>query len=311
MHSKVKIFSGTTSRYLAEEIALHFGQSLGEVTLSHFNDGEIQPSFDETVRGCDVFIVQSTYAPAENLMELLLMIDAAKRASAHYITAVIPYYGYARQDRKDKPRVSIGAKLVANLLSSAGATRVMTMDLHAPQIQGFFNVPVDHLEANSIFVPYLEELNLQRLTIAAPDMGGTPRAREYAKFFNAEMAICDKQRKRANEIESMTVIGEVEGRDIVMIDDIIDTAGTLSKAAELLMDKGARSVRAFCTHAVLSGKAIDRIEASKLTEVVVTNTIPMRRESPKIKVLSAAELFSQAIRRVYEYESISSLFVKA
>jgi ribose-phosphate pyrophosphokinase len=238
-------------------------------------------------------------------------LSAAKRASAHYITAVIPYFGYARQDRKDKPRVSIGAKLVANLLSTAGATRVMTMDLHAPQIQGFFNVPIDHLEANSIFVPYLEQLNLSNLTIAAPDMGDTPRAKEYAKFFNTEMTICDKQRKRANEIESMTVIGEVEGRDIVMIDDIIDTAGTLSKAAELLIDKGANSVRAFCTHAVLSGKAIERIEASKLTEVVVTNTIPMKRESPKIKVLSSAELFSQAIRRVYEYESISSLFVKA
>jgi ribose-phosphate pyrophosphokinase len=311
MPSQVKIFSGTQSQYLASQIAAHFGCQLGEVTLSRFSDGEFQPSFDESVRGCDVFLIQSTHAPVDNLMELLLMIDAAKRASAHYITAVIPYFGYARQDRKDKPRVSIGAKLVANLLHAAGVTRVMTMDLHAPQIQGYFDFPVDHLEANSIFVPYIRNLNLPNLTFAAPDMGGTPRVREYAKYFNSEIVICDKHRKRANEIASMTVIGDVEGRDIILIDDIVDTAGTLAKAAELLVEKGASSVRAFCTHPVLSGNAIERIENSRLTELVVCNTIPVTKTSPKIKVLSTAELFSQVIRRVYEYESISSLFVKS
>ncbi len=311
MDSQIKIFSGTSSEYLAKDIATAFGQDLGSCTVTRFSDGEFQPSFNETVRGCDVFIVQSTFAPTDNLMELLMMVDAAKRASAHYITAVIPYFGFARQDRKDKPRVSIGAKLVANLLHAAGVTRVMTMDLHAAQIQGFFDMPVDHLEANSIFVPYIESLNLDNLVIAAPDMGGTHRAREYAKVFNVEMAICDKHRKRANEIESMTVIGEVEGKDIILIDDIVDTAGTLTKAADLLLDKGAASVRAFCTHAILSGKAVERVENSRLTELVVTDTIPLRAPSTKIKVLSSADLFSQVIRRVFTYESISTLFVKA
>lgn len=310
MASLVKLFSGTSSRYLAEKIAMYYGKPLGEITVNRFSDGEFQPSFDESVRGCDVFIIQSTHSPTDNLFELLLMVDAAKRASAHYITAVIPYFGFARQDRKDKPRVAIGAKLVANLLNAAGVTRVMTMDLHAAQIQGFFDVPVDHLEANSIFVPYIEKLKLKNLTFAAPDMGGTPRARSYAKYFNTEMAICDKQRKRANEIESMTVIGNVEGRNIILIDDLIDTAGTLTKAADLLIEKGASSVRAFCTHAILSGNAYERIENSKLTELIVCDTVPLKKDIDKIKVLSVAELFAKVIRSVYEYKSISPLFVK-
>lgn len=310
MNAHVKLFSGTNSRYLADKIAKHYGRSLGDVTVLRFSDGEFQPSYDENIRGCDIFVIQSTFAPTENLFELLLLIDAAKRASAHYITAVIPYFGFARQDRKDKPRVAIASKLIANLLTSAGVTRIMTMDLHAAQIQGFFDIPVDHLDGTSVFVPYIESLKLQNLTIAAPDMGGTPRARKYAKYFNAEMAICDKQRKRANEIAGMTVIGEVEGRDIILIDDLCDTGGTLTKAADLLIDKGATSVRAVCTHAVLSGKAYENIEKSKLTELVVTDTIPLKQESPKIKVISVAELFAKAIRCVHENDSISSLFIK-
>lgn len=309
MERNVKIFSGTATRYLAENIAQSYGVPLGKVNVARFSDGEISPSFDESVRGHDVFIIQSTFSPADNLMELLMLIDAAKRASAHYITAVIPYFGYARSDRKDKPRVAIAAKLVANLLSAAGVTRIMTMDLHAPQIQGFFDIPVDHLEPSSLFVPYFESLNLPHLTVAAPDMGGVNRARGYAKYFNAEMVICDKQRKKANEVETMTVIGEVEGRDIVLVDDIVDTAGTLTKAAEMLFDKGATSVRAVCTHAVLSGKAYERIENSKLTELVVTDTIPLRKQSDKIKVIPTADLFARIIRRVYVYESISQLFL--
>ena len=309
MERNVKLFAGTATRYLAENIALTYGQPLGKINVARFSDGEFSPAFDESVRGCDVFIIQSTFAPSDNLMELLLLIDAAKRASAHYITAVIPYFGFARSDRKDKPRVAIAAKLVANLLSAAGVTRIMTMDLHAPQIQGFFDIPVDHLEPSSLFVPYLESLNLNHLTVAAPDMGGVNRARGYAKYFNAEMVICDKQRKKANEVESMTVIGEVEGRDIVLVDDIVDTAGTLTKAAEMLFDKGATSVRAVCTHAVLSGNAYQRIRKSRLTELVVTDTIPLREECEKIKVIPTADLFARIIRRVYVYESISQLFL--
>lgn len=309
MERNVKLFAGTATGYLAESIASSYGQSLGNVNVARFSDGEFSPSFDESVRGCDVFIIQSTFAPSDNLMELLLLIDAAKRASAHYITAVIPYFGFARSDRKDKPRVSIASKLVANLLTAAGATRIMTMDLHAPQIQGFFDVPVDHLEPSSLFVPYIESLGLKNLTVAAPDMGGVNRARGYAKYFNAEMVICDKQRKKANEIDTMTVIGEVEGRDILLVDDIVDTAGTLSKAADMLFDKGANSVRAICTHAVLSGKAYERIENSKITELVVTDTIPLRQHSDKIKVIPTAELFARIIKRVYVYESISQLFL--
>jgi ribose-phosphate pyrophosphokinase len=309
MDRHVKLFSGTATRYLAEEIARDYGIPLGEVNVARFSDGEFSPSFDETVRGCDVFIIQSTFAPSDNLMELLLLIDAAKRASAHYITAVIPYFGFARSDRKDKPRVAIAARLVANLLSAAGVTRIMTMDLHAPQIQGFFDIPVDHVDASSLFVPYIKSLNLKNLTVAAPDMGGVHRARSYAKYFGAEIVICDKQRRKANEIEGMTVIGEVEGRDIVLIDDIVDTAGTLSKAAEMLFERGATSVRACCTHPVLSGKAYERISSSKLTELIVTDTIPLKQKADKIRVLSTADLFSRIIRRVYVYESISKIFV--
>lgn len=309
-YREVKIFSGSGSLYMANGIADAYGQPLGDVTVQRFSDGEISPFFNESVRGCDVFIIQSTFSPTENLMELLMLIDAAKRASAHYITAVIPYFGFARSDRKDKPRVSIAAKLVANLLTAAGVTRIMTMDLHAPQIQGFFDVPVDHLDATTLFVPYIRSLNLPNLLIAAPDMGGVHRARTYAKFFNVEMAICDKHRKRANEIESMQVIGNVEGKDVILVDDIIDTAGTMTKAAEILLERGATSVRAFCTHPVLSGKAIERIENSVLTEIVVSDSIPVVTDCSKIKVLNTGDLFAKAIKKVYNYESISPLFIK-
>ena len=304
----VKIFAGNASKDLAQKIAEIYGKPLGNVTISKFSDGEIQPSYNETVRGCDLFLVQSTCQPNDNLIELLLMIDAAKRASAHYITAVIPYYGMARQDRKDKPRVAIGAKLVANLLKAAGIHRIMTMDLHAAQIQAFFDIPVDHLDGAVIFVPYIKSLGLENLVIASPDMGGSYRARTFAKFFNAEVVICDKRRKRANEIESMSIIGEVRRQDIVLIDDICDTAGTLAKAAALIMDNGAKSVRAVCTHPVLSGKAHETIENSVLTELIVTDTIPLKQPSSKIKVLSTASLFAKAIANVNEHGSISDLF---
>lgn len=278
------------------------------MTTSFFSDGEFQPILNESVRGCDIFIVQSTYAPTDNLFELLLAVDAAKRASAHYITAVVPYFGFARQDRKDKPRVAIGSKLIANMMETAGISRIMTMDLHAPQIQGFFEVPVDHLDSSVIFIPYIRGLNLENLVIAAPDMGGTQRARYFAQHLTAEIVICDKHRKRANQIESMRLIGDVVDKDIVIVDDIVDTGGTLTKAAQLMLDEGARTVRAFCTHPVLSGKAYDTINNSSLTELVVCDTIPLRQESPKIRVLSVADLFANAIRNVYEYGSISSLF---
>lgn len=311
MAREVKIFSGTASRYLAEQIADCYGAPLGEVEVARFSDGEFSPSFDESVRGCDVFIIQSTFSPTDNLFELLLLIDAAKRASAHYITAVIPYFGFARSDRKDKPRVAIASKLVANLLTAAGVTRIMTMDLHAPQIQGFFDVPVDHLDASSIFVPYIKNLQLPNLIVCAPDMGGVHRARAFAQFFSADMAIIDKHRKRANEVESMQLIGDVSGKDVVLVDDIVDTAGTLTKAATLLVEKGATSVRAFCTHPVLSGQAYERIDKSNLNEVIVCDTIPLRKQSKKIIQLTTGALFAKCIQRVYAYESISSLFVKA
>ncbi|HEY1006797.1 MAG TPA: ribose-phosphate pyrophosphokinase [Sphingobacteriaceae bacterium] len=304
----VKLFAGSGTTVLADKIATAYGKDLGDVVLSRFSDGEFQPSFNESIRGCDVFLIQSTNQPNDNLMELLLMTDAAKRASSHYITVVVPYFGMARQDRKDKPRVAIGAKLVANLIMAAGAHRIMTMDLHAAQIQGFFDIPVDHLDAAVIFVPYIKALNLPNLTIASPDMGGSYRARTFAKYFNAEVVICDKRRKRANEIESMSIIGDVTGQDIVLMDDIVDTAGTLSKAAQLIMDNGASSVRAVCTHAVLSGKAYETIEKSVLSELIVTDTIPLKQESSKIKVLSTAELFARAIANVNEHGSISDLF---
>lgn len=304
----VKIFAGSGTKELAAKIAKAYGKELGDVVVSHFSDGEFQPAFNESVRGCDIFIIQSTSQPTDNLMELLLLIDAGRRASAHFVTAVIPYFGLARQDRKDKPRVAIGSKLVANLLTAAGAHRIMTMDLHAAQIQGFFDIPVDHLDSSVIFVPYIKSLNLGNLTIASPDMGGSYRARTFAKFFNAEVVICDKRRKRANEIESMSIIGEVTDQDIVLIDDICDTAGTLSKAAALIMENGARSVRALCTHPVLSGKAYETIENSVLSELIVTDTIPLKRQSDKIRVLSAADLFASAITNVNEHGSISQLF---
>ena len=304
----VKLFAGSGTTVLAEKIAGAYGRGLGDLSLSRCSDGEFQPHFNESVRGCDIFLIQSTNPPTENLMELLLMTDAAKRASAHYITVVIPYFGFARQDRKDKPRVAIGAKLIANLITAAGAHRIMTMDLHAAQIQGFFDIPVDHLDASVIFVPYIKSLNLPNLTIASPDMGGSYRARTFAKYFNAEVVICDKRRKRANEIESMSIIGDVTGQDIVLIDDICDTAGTLSKAASLIMENGANSVRAVCTHAVLSGKAYETIENSVLSELIVTDTIPLKQESSKIRVLSTADLFAKAIANVNEHGSISDLF---
>jgi ribose-phosphate pyrophosphokinase len=304
----IKLFSGSTSQSLAVHIAAAYGKELGKITINKFSDGEFQPSFDESVRGCDIFLIQSTFSPSDNLMELMLMIDAARRASAHYITAVIPYFGLARQDRKDRPRVPIASKLVANLLTASGADRVMTMDLHAAQIQGFFDIPVDHLDASVIFIPYIRSLKLENLTIASPDMGGTARARVFAKKLNVEMVICDKQRKRANEIESMNVIGEVEGMDIVLVDDICDTAGTLTKASQLLKDRGAKSVRAVCTHPVLSGKAYDNIEKSQLEELIVCDTIPIKRHSSKIRVLSVADLFARAITNVNEHGSVSDLF---
>jgi ribose-phosphate pyrophosphokinase len=304
-----KFFAGRVTKDLATRIAASYGQTLGEVAVGEFADGEFQPSLEETVRGQDVYIIQSTVPPADNLFELLLLVDAAKRASARRVVAVIPYFGFARQDRKDKPRVSIGAKLVANLLTAAGVDRIVTMDLHADQIQGFFEVPVDHLFASSIFVPYLQSLNTPNLVLASPDTGGTKRANAYAKYLNAEMAFCYKQRKKANVIESMTVIGDVEGRDVILVDDIIDTGGTLVKAAGLMMDKGAKSVRAMCTHAVLSGNAIEKIDKSALTELIVTDTIPLKHTSSKIKVLTVANLFADVIHRVQNYESISSHFI--
>jgi ribose-phosphate pyrophosphokinase len=309
MESLSKIFSGTGSKHLTELICKRYGCVPGKINIQRFSDGEIQPTFLESIRGNMVFLIQSTHAPSDNLMELLLMIDAARRASAAKIVAVMPYYGYARQDRKDKPRVAIGSKLVANMLVAAGADRVITMDLHAPQIQGYFDIPVDHLDSSAVFIPYITQLRLENLTFAAPDVGATNRIREIASYFEAEMVICDKHRKRANEISSMVVIGDVADKDIVIIDDICDTAGTLAKAAALLIDKGARSVRALVTHAVLSGKAYENIENSVLEELVVCDTIPLRQESPKIKVITVAELFAVAIRNAYENKSINNLFI--
>ena len=309
MTPSVKIFAGTGSQQLAEKIAKSFGAKLGKVNVQKFSDGEMQPVFLESIRGDYVFLVQSTYSPSENLMELLLMIDAAKRASAHKIVAVIPYYGYARQDRKDKPRVAIGSRLICSLLEAAGANRVITMDLHAPQIQAFFEVPVDHLDSSAIFIPYIESLKLKNLCFAAPDVGSSNRVREFASYFNAPMVICDKHRKRANEISSMVVIGDVEGQDVVLIDDICDTGGTLAKSAALLLEKGATSVRAFCTHPVLSGKAYENIENSVLEELVVCDTIPLKQQSKKIKTVSVSDLFAIAIRNAAENKSITSLFV--
>ena len=311
MSHRVNILACSASDKLANEIADCYGLQIAKFEKQGFSDGEFQISINETVRGCDVFIIQSTIPPSDNLMEMLLMIDAAKRASAHKIIAVIPYFGWARQDRKDKPRVAIGAKLVANMLVSAGVNRVMTMDLHADQIQGFFEVPVDHLFASTLFAPYLQSKKTDKLIIAAPDAGGSKRANAYAKYLDVDLALCYKQRKKANEIESMTIIGDVEGRDVVIIDDMIDTAGTLTISAQLFMDHGAKSVSACCTHALLSGPAHERIENSVLKELVVTNTIPLKRENKKIKVLSVANLFSDIMEQHINLKSISKHFLFA
>lgn len=308
--SGVKLLSGTGSKYLAEAIADHYSQELGNVTVNRFSDGEFQPVINESVRGEFVFIIQSTFQPHDNLMELLMLIDAAKRASAQYITVVMPYFGYARQDRKDRPRVSIASKLVANLLTAAGANRIMTMDLHADQIQGFFDIPMDHLFGSAVFVPYVRSIGLTDLLIAAPDVGSTKRARFYAQHLNCEMVICDKYRKKHNEIAEMNVIGDVTDKNVVLVDDIIDTGNTLCKAAQIIMEKGARSVRAMCTHPVLSGKAYENVSNSVLTELVVTDTIPLSQKNEKIKVLSVAKLFATAIRHTHEHKSINSLFIK-
>lgn len=306
--SLVSIFSGRSSRYLAEQIASSFGVNLGKSIVTNFSDGEFQTSYEENIRGRDVFIIQSTIPPADNLMELLMMVDAAKRASARKIIAVIPYFGYGRQDRKDKPRVSIAAKLKANLLIAAGVTRLITIDLHADQIQGFFDVPVDNLYASNIFVPYLKQLNLSNLIMASPDTGGTRRAASYAKALNTGFVICYKQRTKPNVVEKMELIGDVNGRDVVLVDDIIDTAGTITKAANLIMDEGANSVRAFCTHPIFSGKAYELISKSAFNEVIVADTIPLKQDSDKITVLSTAKLLAEVIRRIQNFESISSLF---
>ena len=309
--SDFMLFTGNANPVLAQEIATHLGTELGQAHVGRFSDGEVTVELMQNVRARDVFVVQSTCAPTnENLMELLIMVDALKRASAERISAVIPYFGYARQDRRPRStRVPISAKVVANLLQTVGVARVLTMDLHADQIQGFFNVPVDHLYASTIFLPYIRSLALEDLTIAAPDMGGSKRANAYAKHLNAEMVICYKQRAKANVIESMTAIGDIEGRNIVLVDDLIDTGGTLCKAAEMMLDRGAKSVRALCTHAVLSGKAMETISQSKLTELVVTDTIPHTEFGSKIKVLSVADLFAKVIHSVHNYESISENFI--
>ena len=307
--SPIKFFAGTASTYLAEKIAHCYGTELGSTSLLRFSDGEFQPSYLESVRGCNVFIVQSTFQPTENLFELLLMIDAAKRASAKRVVAVIPYFGFARQDRKDRPRSAIGAKLVANLLTASGVDRVMTMDLHADQLQGFFDVPVDHLYASSIFVPYINSLNLDNLIVAAPDMGGSKRANAYSRFLKSEMVICYKLRKKANVIDEFKVIGDVRNKNVIIIDDMIDTAGTITIAADMMMEEGAKSVRVVASHPVLSGPAYERIENSKITEVLVTDTIPLKKESSKIRVVSIAEIFADTINKVYNYQSISGNFI--
>ena len=309
METPVKIFSCTQSKELSKSISEHFGQELGNVNFSHYSDGEFQPSFEESVRGARIFIIGSTHPSSDNLMEMLLMLDAAKRASARHITAVIPYFGWARQDRKDKPRVPIGAKLIAKLLEAAGATRIMTMDLHADQIQGFFEKPVDHLFASSIFIPQLKKMELDNLTVASPDMGGSKRAYAYSKFLASDVVICYKQRAKANVISHMELIGDVTGKNVVLVDDMVDTAGTLTKAADLMMERGALSVRAICTHALLSGDAYEKIEDSKLEELIVTDSIPPKKESEKVKVLSCAKLFAEIMYNVHHNKSISEKYI--
>ncbi len=308
--TEAKIFACTQSVEIGKNIAEAYGVKLGKVIFHNFSDGEFQPSFEESIRGSRIFLIGSTQPSSENLMELLLMIDAAKRASARHITAVMPYFGWARQDRKDKPRVPIGAKLIAKLLETAGATRIITMDLHADQIQGFFEKPVDHLYASTIFIPYLESLNLSDLTIASPDMGGSKRAYAYSKFLKSDVVICYKQRKKANIISHMELIGNVEGKNVVLVDDMVDTAGTLTTAADLMMERGAKSVRAICTHPLLSGKAYERIENSKLKELIISDSIPVKNKSNKIKVLSTANLFAEVMKNVHNNKSINPFFIK-
>ena len=308
--STVKIFSGSQTLYLSKKIAEAYGTKLGNVTVRRFSDGEILVRFESSIRGDDLFIIQSTFSPSENIVELLMMVDAAKRASAYTITVLLPYYGYARQDRKDQPRVSMGAKLIANLLQASGATRIVTCELHTDQIQGFFDIPVVHLESSAVFVNYVQSLGLNDFIFAAPDVGGVKRTRAYAKYFKTELVICDKHRERANEVASMEVIGDVKNHHVILVDDMVDTASTLCSAAEILMAKGAKSVRAICTHPILSGKAHDRVEESALEELVVTDTIPLRKKSSKIKVLTASTLFAKAIRKINDRESISGLFIQ-
>ncbi len=307
--TEAKIFGCTQSKELAEKIAANFGVKLGNVITSTYSDGEFQPSYEESIRGTRIFIIGSTHPGPENLMEMLLMIDAAKRASARHITAVLPYFGWARQDRKDKPRVPIAAKLVAKMLEAAGATRIITMDLHADQIQGFFEKPVDHLFASTIFLPYLKSLNLDNLTIASPDMGGSKRAYAYSKALESDVVICYKQRAKANVISHMELIGDVTGKNVVLVDDMVDTAGTLTKAADLMMERGAKSVRAICTHPILSGSAYEKIENSKLEELIVTDSIPSKQTCEKVRILSCAELFADVMQNVHYNKSISSKFV--
>ena len=309
MNSKFKVFSGTKTRYLAEKICDNLGCKLGDVSITYFSDGEFEVCYEESIRGCDVFLVQSTFPSTDNLMELLLMVDAAKRASARTVNAVVPYYGWARQDRKSKPRVSIGAKLVANMLGVAGIDRVITMDLHADQEQGFFEVPVDHLFASTILLPYVKNLNLKNICIATPDVGGSKRASTYAKYLDCPMVICNKTRKRANEVDSMDVIGDVKDMDVVLVDDMVDTAGTITKAADLIKSKGARSVRALASHCIMSGPADERVENSQLEEMVFTDSIPYTGSCSKVKQLSVGALFAETIRRVLENESISSQYL--
>ena len=309
MKPVVKFFAGRHSEALAKKIAKSFGIELSQSSVVSFSDGEFEPSYEETIRGAYVFLIQSTPPPTDNLMELLLMIDAAKRASAYKIIAVMPYFGYARQDKKGKPRVPIGAKLVANLLTAAGADRIMTMDLHADQIQGFFEVPVDHLYASSLFIPYIKSLKLNNLVIASPDMGGSKRANTYAKFLNTEVVICYKHREKANEISKMMIIGDVKGKDVVLVDDMVDTAGTLTKAADLMMNQGANSVRALCTHGVLSSNALERIKNSQLNELVITDTIYPETDTEKINIISVAKIFSDTIHAVMNNNSIAKNFI--
>lgn len=307
--TEAKIFACSQSQELAEKIALRFGTKLGKVITSTYSDGEFQPSYEESIRGTRIFIIGSTHPGPKNLMEMLLMIDAAKRASARHVTAVLPYFGWARQDRKDKPRVPIAAKLVAKMLEAAGATRIITMDLHADQIQGFFEKPVDHLFASTVFLPYLKSLNLSDLTIASPDMGGSKRAYAYSKALESDVVICYKQREKANIISHMELIGDVTGKNVVLVDDMVDTAGTLTKAADLMIERGAISVRAICTHPILSGDAYERLEKSKLEKLIVTDSIPLKKHSDKIHVISCADLFADVMHNVHYNKSISSKFV--